>query len=90
MHKDIYHATKEIRKGFLWKFDFKNACDRVNWERLIEVIRSRRFGPKLMGWIKIWLYLTKTNIIYNCMVRRRPNGNEGFDKETHYPHYYSH
>jgi len=50
-HKIIHEVVRRKETGFFLKLDYEKAYDRVNWSFLEEVLRSRGFNHKWIGWI---------------------------------------
>jgi len=43
------HSAK--KPGLIIKLDYKKAYDRVNWDFLFEILKSRGFSSTWIGWI---------------------------------------
>ncbi|WMV15498.1 hypothetical protein MTR67_008883 [Solanum verrucosum] len=55
----------------LCKLDIENACDHVNWEFILQVLRQMGFGAKWVNWVKFCISTVKFSILVN-------GGSEGF------------
>jgi hypothetical protein len=44
------HKTKE--PGVIFKLDYEKSYDRANLDFLLEILKSRGFSEKWIGWIK--------------------------------------
>jgi hypothetical protein len=49
LHEVIHELKRSRRKGVIFKIDFKKAYDKVRWDFVGEVMRSKRFPNK---WVK--------------------------------------
>lgn len=59
----IHHCKRTKKQGFLLKLDFEKTYDMVNWDCLLEVIKKRGFGDRLVQWVEIWLVSAKIQTI---------------------------
>lgn len=50
-HEAIHEVHSSGRHGVVLKLDYEKAYDRVNWDFLVEMLTSRGFGNKWIGWI---------------------------------------
>jgi hypothetical protein len=50
-HEIIHTAVKRKEKGLILKLDYEKVYDRVSWSFLEELLVSRRFGRRWIGWI---------------------------------------
>jgi len=57
------HITN-IEAIFL-KLDFEKAFNSVGWDFLIELLATRGFGPRCIGWIKTCLLSERSSILVN-------------------------
>ncbi|XP_071715315.1 uncharacterized protein [Rutidosis leptorrhynchoides] len=53
------------RKGVIFKVDFEKAFDILNWNFLLEVMRSMGFGSKWIKWISSCLMSASISILIN-------------------------
>jgi len=44
-------VARKKDSGIILKIDYEKAYDRVNWDFLLEVLRSRGFDDKWISWI---------------------------------------
>jgi hypothetical protein len=51
-HEVIHSVHKAKELGVVIKLDYEKAYDRVNIDFLLEILRLRGFGEKILGWIK--------------------------------------
>jgi hypothetical protein len=51
VHEIIHRAIKKRENGVVLKLDYEKAYDRVNWSFLGELMISRGFGRRWIGWI---------------------------------------
>ena len=52
-HEIIHEIAKKKKSGIILKIDYEKAYDRVNWNFLEEVLRSRNFSNKWVTWINL-------------------------------------
>jgi hypothetical protein len=50
-HDIIHRAAKRKEQGLILKLDYEKAYDRVNWSFFEDLMISRGFGRKWIGWI---------------------------------------
>lgn len=64
--QEIIHSCQTNQQsGVVIKVDFEKAYDKIHWDYLLEVLRSRKFGTKWIEWIKYWLYSSQSCLIIN-------------------------
>jgi hypothetical protein len=51
VHEIINEDVRNREKGIVLKLDYEKAYDRVNWHFLEEMISTRGFGSKCIGWV---------------------------------------
>lgn len=51
-HEIIHELHRNHEKGVMLKLDYEKACDRVSWEFLEDMLKSRGFGNKWISWIR--------------------------------------
>jgi len=51
-HEIIHEVHRKRDCGIIFKLDYEKAYDRVSWEFLDEMLTSRGFGEKWVGWIR--------------------------------------
>ena len=61
----IQRVARHKESGFLLKMDFEKAYDTVEWECVIEALRSWGYGDKWVSWINLWLRSAKVSILVN-------------------------
>ena len=63
---EVLHGVRVSKtKGVIFKLDFENAYDLINWEFLQEAILARDFGSKFRQWISDSLQGSRTCISVN-------------------------
>jgi hypothetical protein len=50
-HEIIHDAVKNNQQGVVLKLDYEKAYNRVSWYFLEEMLTSRGFGSRWIGWI---------------------------------------
>ena len=50
-HEIIHEVARKKESGVFFKLDYEKVYDRVNWSFLEEVLKTRGFSPKWIGWI---------------------------------------
>ena len=50
-HKIIHEVHRKKDSGVILKLDYEKAYDRVSWDFLEEMLKSRGFGDKWRWWI---------------------------------------
>jgi hypothetical protein len=48
-HEIVHDSIKSKEKGLILKLDYERAYDKVNWQCLEEMLRSRGFGTKCVN-----------------------------------------
>lgn len=51
-HEIIHEIHRNKEEGIVLKLDYEKAYDRVNWDFLEEMLRSRGFGEKWISWVR--------------------------------------
>jgi hypothetical protein len=64
-HELVHSLHKTKDPGLILKLDYENAYDRVNWDFLFEVLSSRCFSEKWIGWIKCLVKGGSVGVILN-------------------------
>lgn len=49
MAHEVIHRTGT--SGLVLKLDYEKSYDRVNWDFLVEMLKTRGFGNKWIGWV---------------------------------------
>ena len=52
-HEIIHDIAKRKEPGIIFKIDYEKAYDRVNWDFLEEVLKSRNFSNKWVTWVNL-------------------------------------
>ena len=50
-HEVIHEVDRSNSSGLILKLDYEKAYDRVSWDFLKEMLLSRGFGSKWVGWV---------------------------------------
>lgn len=50
-HEVVHSIQREDQKGIVLKLDYQKTYDRVNLEFVLEILNTRGFSPKWVGWI---------------------------------------
>ena len=50
-HELVHRMHSAKKPGLIIKLDYKKAYDRVNWDFLFEILKSRGFSSTWIGWI---------------------------------------
>jgi hypothetical protein len=51
-HEIVHSINASNQPGVVLKLDYEKAYDRVNWDFLFEVLRSRNFSPICINWFE--------------------------------------
>lgn len=51
-HELVHSIKREGEPGVILKMDYEKAYDRVNWDFLFEISKSKGFGDKWINWIR--------------------------------------
>jgi hypothetical protein len=52
-HEVVHNMHKSKETGVVIKLDYEKAYDTVNLDFLFEILRTRGFSEKWIGWIKV-------------------------------------
>jgi Reverse transcriptase (RNA-dependent DNA polymerase) len=67
--KKYYIRLKKAKtKGILLKLDYEKIFDNVNWNFILEILKTRKFGPKWIKWIEEILNSVQTSISINKQI----------------------
>ncbi len=64
-HILTHHLHSSKRRAALLKIDFQRAFDQVNWDFLLDLLRTRGFSPTWIGWISTLLSSTSSAVFLN-------------------------
>ena len=64
--QEILHSSFVNKQpGVVIKIDFEKTYDKIHWDYLIEILKSRNFELKWIQWITQWLYSSQSCLIVN-------------------------
>ena len=55
-HEVVHEIQRSGYAGLILKLDYEKAYDRVSWDFLKEMLLSRGFGSKWVGWVMSSIY----------------------------------
>lgn len=65
LNEVIDHARKEKKECFIFKDDFQQACDCVNWDFLRSLFRRFGFYSKWCAWMEACIFKSSLSILVN-------------------------
>jgi hypothetical protein len=64
-HQLVHSIHKSKEPGVIIKLDYEKAYDRVNLDFLMEILKARGFGDRMMGWIRSIVFGGSTSVLAN-------------------------
>ena len=85
-HEVIHEIHRTGSSGLVLKLDYEKAYDKVNWDFLVEMLRSRGFGNKWIGWVCSCLHQGTFSIRINDTISPHFVGGKGLKQgDPHSP-----
>ena len=88
VHEIVHSVSSSQLLGVVLKLDYEKAYDRVSWDFLFEVLRTRGFSPTWIRWIELLVIKGSVEVNLNGEESSFFNPGKALDRVTPSPLFY--